>query len=228
MKKKSNKHHAGRIVSLFLVLCMVLSMAPVTVFADTNQEITLVDFGKVFKGLDPAHPVAFTTELNPNSDCPNQMTIFSEGWFADGQGMIDSSNPTKPMKGTEYKYVIALKSKPGYAFPCDSDGNYSGKVICDSQTIYNGSPVEAGVYALVTNQQDGSQIITIGGYPVVTATDGTVQDDYVINNANNNSEKSPQTGDNSNMMLWLVILIASGAGVLGTKIYGRKKKYSVK
>ncbi len=34
-------------------------------------EITEIDFGKVFKGLDPAHPVAFTTELNPNSDCPN-------------------------------------------------------------------------------------------------------------------------------------------------------------
>lgn len=110
------------------------------------------------------------------------MTIFSEGWFADGQGMIDSSNPTKPVNGTEYKYVIALKSKTGYAFSCDSDGNYSGKVICDSQTIYNGLPVKAGVYALVTNQQDGSQIITIGGYPVVTATDGTSQDNYVINN----------------------------------------------
>ncbi|WP_278883293.1 InlB B-repeat-containing protein [[Ruminococcus] lactaris] len=35
---------------------------------------------------------------------------------------------------------------------------------------------------------------------------------------------SPQTGDNSNMMLWFAVLFVSGFGVLGTVIYGKKKK----
>ncbi|MDD4496425.1 MAG: SNF2-related protein, partial [Eubacteriales bacterium] len=35
---------------------------------------------------------------------------------------------------------------------------------------------------------------------------------------------SPQTGDNSNMMLWIALLFVSGAGVLTTVVIGKKKK----
>ena len=40
--------------------------------------------------------------------------------------------------------------------------------------------------------------------------------------------QEPQTGDNSMMGLWIALLFVSGAGVVGTTVYGRKKKYSVK
>lgn len=40
--------------------------------------------------------------------------------------------------------------------------------------------------------------------------------------------QSPQTGDNSMMGLWIALLFVSGVGVVGTTIYSRKKKYSVK
>lgn len=36
--------------------------------------------------------------------------------------------------------------------------------------------------------------------------------------------ESPQTGDSSNMMLWIGLLAASGAGVYGMTLYSRKKK----
>ena len=36
---------------------------------------------------------------------------------------------------------------------------------------------------------------------------------------------SPQTGDNSNMILWIVLLLASGLGVTGTVVYSKRKKY---
>ena len=35
---------------------------------------------------------------------------------------------------------------------------------------------------------------------------------------------SPQTGDSSNMMLWIGLLAASGAGAVGMTLYSRKKK----
>ena len=35
---------------------------------------------------------------------------------------------------------------------------------------------------------------------------------------------SPQTGDNSNMLLWVALLFVSGAGVLGTTVYSKKKE----
>ena len=38
----------------------------------------------------------------------------------------------------------------------------------------------------------------------------------------------PVTGDNSMMGLWIALLFVSGVGVVGTTIYSRKKKYSVK
>ena len=40
--------------------------------------------------------------------------------------------------------------------------------------------------------------------------------------------ETPQTGDNSMMGLWIALLFVSGAGVAGTTIYGRKRKYSAK
>ncbi len=36
----------------------------------------------------------------------------------------------------------------------------------------------------------------------------------------------PQTGDNSNMILWIVLLLASGLGVTGTVVYSKRKKYA--
>ena len=42
------------------------------------------------------------------------------------------------------------------------------------------------------------------------------------------ADKSPQTGDNSNLLLWIALLFISGGAVTATTVYGRKKKRSVK
>ena len=42
------------------------------------------------------------------------------------------------------------------------------------------------------------------------------------------ADKSPQTGDNFNLLLWIVLLFISGGAVTATTVYGRKKKRSVK
>ena len=42
------------------------------------------------------------------------------------------------------------------------------------------------------------------------------------------SNKSPQTGDTSNLTLWIALLLASAGTVTATTVYGRKKKHSVK
>ncbi len=36
----------------------------------------------------------------------------------------------------------------------------------------------------------------------------------------------PQTGDNINMTLWIVLLLASMGGVVGTTVYARKRRYN--
>mgnify|MGYP000187568646 FL=1 len=42
------------------------------------------------------------------------------------------------------------------------------------------------------------------------------------------SDKSPQTGDTSNLTLWIALLLASAGAVTATTLYARKKKHSVK
>ena len=40
------------------------------------------------------------------------------------------------------------------------------------------------------------------------------------------SDKSPQTGDNSNLLLWIALLFISGGAAIGTTVVSRKKKYN--
>ena len=42
------------------------------------------------------------------------------------------------------------------------------------------------------------------------------------------AEKSPQTGDNSNLLLWITLLFVSGGAVTVTTVCGRKKKTQCK
>lgn len=51
---------------------------------------------------------------------------------------------------------------------------------------------------------------------------------YYYSNGTAKPTDSPKTGDNSNLALWFVLLLASGGAVTATTIYGRKNKRSVK
>ena len=63
-----------------------------------DEAITMVDIGNIWKNLDASQPIAFTAEVNPNSECANQMTLTDEFWMQwtiDGP-IIAKSNPKKP------------------------------------------------------------------------------------------------------------------------------------
>ena len=55
-------------------------------------------------------------------------------------------------------------------------------------------------------------------------TDTTKPNDTTKPGNTNGSEKSPQTGDNSNIFLWFALLFVSVAGVTGITAYNKKKK----
>ena len=40
------------------------------------------------------------------------------------------------------------------------------------------------------------------------------------------ADKSPQTGDNSNLLLWIALLFVSGGAAIGTTVVSKKKKYN--
>lgn len=58
----------------------------------------------------------------------------------------------------------------------------------------------------------------------VVYTDGECSADFEVKKA----ELTPETGDNSNSALWLALLCAACAGVIGTMVCGKRKEYSAK
>lgn len=98
----------------------------------------MVDIGNIWKNLDASQPIAFTAEVNPNSECANQMTLTDEFWMQwtiDGP-IIAKSNPKKPVAGATYRYGVKLTAKDGYYFHDGFKGSGVGcTVICDGSTI---------------------------------------------------------------------------------------------
>lgn len=103
-----------------------------------DETITMVDIGNIWKNLDASQPIAFTAEVNPNSECANQMTLTDEFWMQwtiDGP-IIAKSNPKKPVAGATYRYGVKLTAKDGYYFHDGFKGSGVGcTVICDGSTI---------------------------------------------------------------------------------------------
>lgn len=135
-----------------------------------DEVITTVDIGNVWKNLDSSQPVAFTAEVNPNSECANQMTLTDEYWqqVAIDGSRIAKSNPQKPIAGETYSYAVKLTAKDGYYFHDGFKGSgVECEVICDGST----TTAFAG-----TLSDDRKQLTLWFNDIKVTATDGSSQD----------------------------------------------------
>ena len=123
---------------------------------------------------------------------------------------ISGENGIATFQVPEGNYVLAEKTAPeGYI---KSDKTYGIAIWGDVVHFYD--------EAAETDEDRYSdyQQVTFVNKPVETPTDPPKPAD----------PQSPQTGDSSMMVLWIALLCVSGAGVVGTTVYGRKKKYSVK
>ena len=135
-----------------------------------DEVITTVDIGNVWKNLDSSQSVAFTAEVNPNSECANQMALTDEYWqhmVIDGD-RIEKSNPQKPIAGETYSYAVKLTAKDGYYFHDGFKGSGVGcTVICDGSTTT----------AFASTLSDDRKQLTLWFNDIkVTATDGSSQD----------------------------------------------------
>lgn len=150
-----------------------------------EQVITKVDIGNIWKELDSTKPVAFTGEVNPNSDCANQMTLTEEFWysadkFADepGYDRITSSNPRNPIAGQKYTYGVTLTAKDGYFFHAafGYHGEGGATLICEAHDM----SADMWTGALSADQK---QLTIYFDNIQTTAIDGGSQDEATINNA---------------------------------------------
>ena len=80
---------------------------------------------------------------------------------------------------------------------------------------------------IVTLKADYVATLSVGEHTIgIVSTNGTASTTFTVNAKAvvDNDTNSPQTGDNSHMALWFALLFVSGAGVIGTTVYGKKKR----
>ncbi len=80
---------------------------------------------------------------------------------------------------------------------------------------------------IVTLKADYVATLSVGEHTIgIVSTNGTATTTFTVKakTAVDNDTDSPQTGDNSHMELWIALLFVSGAGVIGTTVYGKKKR----
>lgn len=96
-----------------------------------------------------------------------------------------------------------------------------GKALdASSYTVKEGSTI-------VTLKPEYLETLSVGKHTLAIVSDtGTASTDFTIKAAASDDTQSPQTGDSSNMMLWITLLFVSGTGLFGATAYNRKKKYN--
>ena len=96
-----------------------------------------------------------------------------------------------------------------------------GKTLDEKNyTVKEGSTV-------VTLKADYVATLSAGEHTIgIVSTNGTATITFTVNAKAvvDNDTKSPQTGDNSHMALWIALLFASGAVVIGTTVYSKRKR----
>ena len=135
MKKNSKNHHAGRIISLLLALCMVLAIVPMTVFADT--EISIIDIENATLYYDAGDKPKATAEkfvveglisnYEIEYECWEEMENTESGesvpikfWYSDESQYTSSQQKITTFEvGKTYMYSISVKSEDGYSFADD-------------------------------------------------------------------------------------------------------------
>ena len=80
---------------------------------------------------------------------------------------------------------------------------------------------------IVTLKADYVATLSVGEHTIgIVSTNGTATTTFTVKakTAVDNDTDSPQTGDNSNMALWIALLAASVFGLAGTAVYGKRKR----
>ena len=135
-------------------------------------------------------------------------------------------------------------------FVANGDFSKFTGVKVDSKLIDAGKYTAVSGSAVITLKKDYLGTLSVGKHTLtVVYSDGECSTEFEIKAAQSGGEttpgkpdegnttqdkpnqddpKSPQTGDNGNLMLWIALLFVSGGILTGVTAFGKRKKHSVK
>ncbi len=118
-------------------------------------------------------------------------------------------------------------SKEGLLFTSDADFDKFDSVLVDGNTVAAGNYTAVKGSTKITLLPSYLETLRVGSHSIVIASrDGNASTNFTIKAAPQPVDPTnPKTGDSSDLLLWVVLLAASGAALTGTAIYSRKRKH---
>lgn len=174
-----------------------------------------------------------------------------DGWYADATFSVTfnfdtaiNANTTIYAKWTEntdpqphaYTIIVGAGSEwtkgetEGLLITSDAPFAKFSSVKIDGSTIAASNYIAEEGSTKITLAPAYLKTLSVGTHSIeIVSNDGSVSTNFTIKAAASTdptNPTSPQTGDNSNMFLWIALLFISGGVLVGTTVYGRKKKYN--
>ncbi len=155
-----------------------------------------------------------------------------------GKHFSDAEGNNEITKFEEYGIIPAIEHKAGTEWKHDETGHWNECMNnCGEKLNEAAHSYEWVVDKEATATEAGSkhEECTVCGYekaaveiPATGTTDPTDPSKPTDPDKENPDEGtgSPQTGDTSHMMVWIVVMLLAGAGLTVTVLYGKKRKYS--
>ena len=159
-------------------------------------------------------------------------------------GIIKAS--TYPAKENSFKLIVSAKTADGFAFSAEKKVTLQNEHTGGTATCKNKAICEVcGESYGKLDPNNHANLKHIDAKAATKTSDGNIEYWYCdgcnkyykdakatqeITKAQTvtaklpDDSKSPQTGDNSNLALWIALLFISGGAVTVTTVYGRKKK----
>ncbi|MGN1387441.1 MAG: sortase B protein-sorting domain-containing protein, partial [Bacillus sp. (in: firmicutes)] len=138
---------------------------------------------------------------------------------------VTAKLPPKIIEGAEQSVTAgekkALSFRSNAAFSDFIRVELDGKTLDEKNyTVKEGSTV-------VTLKADYVATLSVGEHTIgIVSESGTATTTFTVNAKTvvDDDTKSPQTGDNSHMALWIALLAASVFGLAGTAVYSKRKR----
>lgn len=119
-------------------------------------------------------------------------------------------------------------TEDGLSFTSNAAYKHFQKVQVDGKDLDASSYDVKEGSTIVTLKAEYLETLSVGKHTLAVVSEtGTASTEFTIKAAAavDGDTESPQTGDDSNMALWITLMFVAACGLTGAMVYGRKKKY---
>ena len=244
-----------KILSVVLILCVMLAVMPMTAYAAGRALCTKCNQVQTVRvtyqyANDKLHRTALTCTVCDNTWDYWESHIWSgTATCTSGRTCTDCGGSSKPL-GHDWSTWTQNSDEKTHTRICKCDTSHTETENCHGGTATCTAKAVCTVCGAEYGELDPKNHTNLKHFPAKAATkttegnieywycegcgkyfsdkDGTkeIKKADTVTVKLKDDSKSPQTGDNFNLALWLSLLLVSGGAAIGTTVVSRKKKYN--